>query len=194
MTTMVCRHRYTSALGNLAQRDDISTRTLLVTFASNGSASSQARGITSKSFCGRPVITFPFTPYRTPWQEQSQLLALFNLSDCALPYALSQNTMWTCLLASTTVETGKPSIVKLGRLTLHLVKVLVFTLTTQKLEIMNKLLLIVIGLALASCTNTPPRGDDPVRRDSIEDPIHPVDTGSQRLNPDSVADTSGVRF
>ncbi|MBK1438491.1 hypothetical protein JHJ32_00700 [Parapedobacter sp. ISTM3] len=59
---------------------------------------------------------------------------------------------------------------------------------------MKTLILATICLALLSCTHTPPRGDDPVRRDSVGDSIHPLDTSVNRLDPDSVTDTPEVRF
>ncbi|WP_177181231.1 hypothetical protein [Parapedobacter koreensis] len=56
------------------------------------------------------------------------------------------------------------------------------------------LIIIITCVVLLSCTHTPPRGNDPVRRDSISDSIHPLDTTVDRLDPDSVADTPKVRF
>jgi len=59
---------------------------------------------------------------------------------------------------------------------------------------MKTLILFVISATLLACNHTPPRGDDPARRDSTGDPIHPMDTTVERLNPDSVSDTPEVRF
>lgn len=43
-----------------------------------------------------------------------------------------------------------------------------------------------------ACNHTPPRGDDPVRRDSIGDPIDPMDTAG--THPDTARDTSKLEF
>jgi len=51
----------------------------------------------------------------------------------------------------------------------------------------------MVCAALLACTSAPQRGGDPVRRDSIGDPIKPIDS-TERLDPDSVADTPKVRF
>lgn len=59
---------------------------------------------------------------------------------------------------------------------------------------MKRLIFACICAVFVSCTHTPPRGDDPVRRDSTGDPLHPLDTTVDRLDPDSVTDTPEVRF
>ncbi|MFC3199692.1 hypothetical protein ACFOET_18890 [Parapedobacter deserti] len=59
---------------------------------------------------------------------------------------------------------------------------------------MKKIFFALMGAFIVSCTHTPPRGDDPVRRDSTGDPIDPMDTTLNRLDPDSVTDTPEVEF
>lgn len=46
---------------------------------------------------------------------------------------------------------------------------------------------------LISC-NQPPRGGDPVGRDSIGDPIDSIDTAGGNLYPDSATDTTKLEF
>lgn len=52
----------------------------------------------------------------------------------------------------------------------------------------------ILGSTLVACNHTPPNGTDSSRRDSIGDPINPMDTTVDRLDPDSVADTSKLAF
>ncbi|WP_353130339.1 hypothetical protein [Parapedobacter pyrenivorans] len=59
---------------------------------------------------------------------------------------------------------------------------------------MKTFILAVVCAFSISCIHTPPRGDDPVRRDSIGDPIHPADTAVERRDPDSLRDTSKPEF
>jgi len=59
---------------------------------------------------------------------------------------------------------------------------------------MKTLLLFAFFCAATLACNPPRSGNDPVRRDSIGDPIHPTDTSVNRLDPDSVTDTPEVRF
>lgn len=61
--------------------------------------------------------------------EQSQILALFNLSDQALPHALPQNTTWICLLDSTVANPQEKPTVNPEMLTLPPVSVLIFAST-----------------------------------------------------------------
>jgi len=53
---------------------------------------------------------------------------------------------------------------------------------------------IMLVVTLLACNHTPPNGTDSSRRDSISDPINPMDTTVDRLDPDSVTDTSKLEF
>lgn len=59
---------------------------------------------------------------------------------------------------------------------------------------MKLVILCTLSTALLLACNSPQRGDDPVTRDSIGDPIDPQDTTEDRLDPDSVAKEPKLRF
>lgn len=59
---------------------------------------------------------------------------------------------------------------------------------------MKLVILCAISAVFLLACNSPQRGDDPVTRDSIGDPIDPQDTTADRLNPDSVAEEPKLRF
>lgn len=52
---------------------------------------------------------------------------------------------------------------------------------------MKTLLFFIVCAILVSC-NPPANGDDPVRRDSIGDPVTPADTAGNHLHADSIRD------
>jgi len=52
---------------------------------------------------------------------------------------------------------------------------------------MNTLFFLIACALLVSC-NPPANGDDPVRRDSIGDPVTPADTAGNHLRADSIRD------
>lgn len=57
-----------------------------------------------------------------------------------------------------------------------------------------KTFIFLIAYTLFVSCNQPANGDDPVRRDSIGDPIEPADTAVHRLDPDSVTDDPKMEF
>jgi len=60
---------------------------------------------------------------------------------------------------------------------------------------MRQFILCTLGvIALLMACSSPQRGDDPVRRDSVGDPIDPRDTTVERLDPDSVTEEPELSF
>lgn len=59
---------------------------------------------------------------------------------------------------------------------------------------MKKCIVIIACAFFVSCTQSPSSGGDAVRRDSINEPIPPLDTAAERLDPGAVSDTPEVSF
>lgn len=57
-----------------------------------------------------------------------------------------------------------------------------------------KTFMLIAFVLFVSCNHQPPRGGEPVGRDSIGDPIDSTDTAGRSLYPDSATDTTKLEF